>query len=95
VTRKEIFKVLKEKHGNKFQHFIETKLCPLAGDIMYENFGLHNVKLKELSNDIDIIINGAATTNFYERFRGVLNHILLIFIYAVEKIWSKCDGLQI
>jgi hypothetical protein len=24
-----------------------------------------------------------------------LNHILLIFIYAVEKIWSKCDGLQI
>jgi fatty acyl-CoA reductase len=80
VTGKEIFKVLKEKHGNKFEHFMEEKLCPLAGDIMYENFGLHNVKLKELSNDIDIIVNGAATTNFYERFWGFLNNILLIFL---------------
>jgi fatty acyl-CoA reductase len=70
VIGKEIFEVLKEKHGDMFEHFIEQKLCPLAGDIMYENFGLHSVKLKELSNDIDIIVNGAATTNFYERFRG-------------------------
>jgi thioester reductase-like protein len=84
VTGKEIFKVLKEKHGNKFELFIENKLHPLAGDIMYENFGLHDVQLKELTDDVDIIVNGAATTNFYERFRWFLNPRLLSYIYAVN-----------
>ncbi|XP_047059710.1 fatty acyl-CoA reductase 1-like [Lolium rigidum] len=68
VIGKEIFQVLKEKHGNKFNQFIENKLYPLAGDIMYKNFGLHNVQLKELTDDVDIIVNGAATTKYYERY---------------------------
>ncbi|KAM0871610.1 hypothetical protein ACQ4PT_039262 [Festuca glaucescens] len=68
VIGKEISQVLKEKHGNKFEQFIENKVRPLVGDIMYENFGLHNVQLKELTDDVDIIVNGAATTNFYERY---------------------------
>ena len=67
VTGREIFQVLKEKRGIEFDDFIEEKICPLAGDIMYENFGLDSGNLKELYNDIDIIVNGAATTNFSER----------------------------
>ncbi|KAF0900365.1 hypothetical protein E2562_031106 [Oryza meyeriana var. granulata] len=68
VTGKEIFQVLKEKHGGGFESFIEEKVCPLAGDIIYENLGLDSAKLTELSKEIDIIVNGAATTNFYERY---------------------------
>uniref|UniRef100_A0A0A9BQ28 Fatty acyl-CoA reductase n=1 Tax=Arundo donax TaxID=35708 RepID=A0A0A9BQ28_ARUDO len=68
VTGREIFHVLKEKHGNGFEDLIQEKVCPLAGDIMYENLGLGNAKLTELSKEIDIIVNGAATTNFYERY---------------------------
>jgi fatty acyl-CoA reductase len=68
VIESEIFQVLKEKHGVGFNSFIEEKICPMVGDIMYENFGLDVCKLKELSKDIDIIVNGAATTNFFERF---------------------------
>jgi hypothetical protein len=40
----------------------------LVGDVVYENFGLDFAKLRELSKEIDIIVNGAATTNFFERF---------------------------
>lgn len=71
VTGREIFLVLKEKHGMGFDDFIEEKICPLAGDIMYENFGLDTANLRELSKDIDIIVNIAATTNFSERFEPV------------------------
>lgn len=68
VARKEIFQVLKEKHGVGFDNFIEEKICPLVGDIRYENFGLDTAKLTGLSKEIDIIVNGAATTKFSERY---------------------------
>ncbi|XP_051207873.1 fatty acyl-CoA reductase 1 [Lolium perenne] len=68
VTGREIFQVLKEEHGMEFDDFIEEKICPLAGDIMYENFGLDTGTLRELYKDLDIIVNGAATTNFSERY---------------------------
>ncbi|KAG8046963.1 hypothetical protein GUJ93_ZPchr0008g14139 [Zizania palustris] len=68
VTGKEIFQVLKEKRGVGFESFIQEKICPLAGDIIYENLGLDSAKLTELSKELDIIVNGAATTNFYERY---------------------------
>ncbi|XP_025821567.1 fatty acyl-CoA reductase 1-like isoform X2 [Panicum hallii] len=68
VTGREIFQVLKEKHGDRFDDFIQEKVCPLAGDIVYKNLGLDHAKLTELSKGINIIVNGAATTNFYERY---------------------------
>lgn len=60
--------MLKEKHGVGFNSFIEDKICPLVGDIMYEDFGLGIAKMRELSKDIDVVVNGAATTNFFERY---------------------------
>ncbi|TVU06687.1 hypothetical protein EJB05_49911 [Eragrostis curvula] len=68
LTTREIFQILKDKHGIGFEDFIQEKICPLPGDIMYENLGLGNAQLTELYKDIDIIINGAATTNFFERY---------------------------
>jgi fatty acyl-CoA reductase len=78
VTGREIFQVLKEKHGDRFDDFIQEKVCPLAGDIVYKNLGLDHAKLTELSKGINIIVNGAATTNFYERSEdfSVLTQIL-------------------
>ncbi|CAL5000565.1 unnamed protein product [Urochloa decumbens] len=68
VIDTELFGLLREKHGNGFQHFIHEKVVALAGDIVYENLGLEAPILKELAKKIDIIINIAATTNFYERY---------------------------
>ncbi|VAH55506.1 unnamed protein product [Triticum turgidum subsp. durum] len=73
VTGREIFRVLKENHGAGFDNFIEEKICPLVGNIMKENFGLDNSQLKEFSKDIDIIISGATTTNFFERYDVAFN----------------------
>ena len=33
-----------------------------------EDLGLHSSLAKQLSEEIDIVVNGAAITNFYERY---------------------------
>jgi fatty acyl-CoA reductase len=95
VTGREIFQILKEKRGNGFEGFIQEKICPLPGDVMYENLGLAPTKLRELWKEIDIIVNGAATTNFYERYElisvyklfhmaGILRKYLVNYIYMAK-----------
>ncbi|TVU10232.1 hypothetical protein EJB05_43746 [Eragrostis curvula] len=68
VVGKELFDVLRQEHGDNFHSFIKEKVAPLAGDIIHEEFGLDSSKIKQLYEEIDIIINGAAVTNFYERY---------------------------
>jgi len=86
VTGREIFQILKEKHGNGFESFIQEKVCPLPGDVMYENLGLGPAKLRELCKEIDIIVNGAATTNFYERSELISVNRLFQMAYC-GSIW--------
>ncbi|KAL6838391.1 hypothetical protein ACP4OV_031797 [Aristida adscensionis] len=93
VTGREIFQVLKEKHGNGFEDFIEEKVCPLAGDIIYEKLGLCNTELIELSKQVDIIINGAATTNFYERYDVAFDTHVLGARHICE-FAKKCTNLK-
>ncbi|XP_062195169.1 fatty acyl-CoA reductase 1-like [Phragmites australis] len=68
VIGTELFGLLRENHGEGFQQFIEERIVPLAGDIIYENLGLEAPRLEELAKEIDVIVNIAATTNFYERY---------------------------
>ena len=45
------------------------KLVVVPGDITYENMGVKDSYLREeMWKDIDIIVNSAATTDFYERY---------------------------
>ncbi|XP_066397017.1 alcohol-forming fatty acyl-CoA reductase-like isoform X2 [Miscanthus floridulus] len=68
VIGTELFGKLREKHGDGFQQFMQEKIVALAGDITYDNLGLEAPTLEALAKDIDIIVNIAATTNFYERY---------------------------
>uniref|UniRef100_A0A0A9E3P2 Fatty acyl-CoA reductase n=1 Tax=Arundo donax TaxID=35708 RepID=A0A0A9E3P2_ARUDO len=68
VIGTELFGLLREKHGEGFQQFINEKVVALAGDIISENLGLEAPRLEELAKEIDVIVNIAATTNFYERY---------------------------
>ncbi|TVU04554.1 hypothetical protein EJB05_47668 [Eragrostis curvula] len=68
VTGTELFGLLREKHGKGFEQFVEEKVVALAGDIIYGNLGLEAPMLEELAKDVDVIVNIAATTNFYERY---------------------------
>ncbi|VAH55543.1 unnamed protein product [Triticum turgidum subsp. durum] len=93
IIDREIFHVLKEKHGVRFNNFIEEKICPLVGDIIYENFGLDNAQLGELSKDIDVIVNGAATTNFFERY-DVAFDVNVLGVKHICAFATKCPKLR-
>jgi fatty acyl-CoA reductase len=58
---------LREKYGSSFRSFTREKISPLPGDIITENLGLESYQVLKLAEEIDVIVNGAATTNFYER----------------------------
>ncbi|XP_021750966.1 alcohol-forming fatty acyl-CoA reductase-like [Chenopodium quinoa] len=68
ILGKELFKVLKEKLGSNFESFVSEKITVVAGDTSYENLGLTAEQMKDMYEDIDIVINVAATTKFEERY---------------------------
>ncbi|XP_037432040.1 uncharacterized protein LOC119298835 isoform X1 [Triticum dicoccoides] len=73
VIGKDPFNLLREKYGiTGFQNFIKEKVVPLAGDIMDGYLGLDNSSVHALSEEIDVIINVAETTNFDERIFDAL-----------------------
>ncbi|WJX50076.1 alcohol-forming fatty acyl-CoA reductase [Trifolium repens] len=69
ILRKDLFKLLKENLGAKFNSFISEKLTLVPGDISHEDFNLKDSNLlKELYDQTNVIVNLAATTNFDERY---------------------------
>lgn len=69
VIAKQLFDVLRAKHGTGFDSFIREKVIPVAGDITLQNLGIEDTLLREaLWKEIDIVVNVAATTGFYERY---------------------------
>ncbi|EMS46082.1 putative fatty acyl-CoA reductase 5 [Triticum urartu] len=71
VLGKDLFNTLREKHGlADFQKLIKEKIVSLAGDVGSHNFRLDNSRVDDLCEEIDIIIHGAATTSFYERYNN-------------------------
>ncbi|XP_077230984.1 alcohol-forming fatty acyl-CoA reductase-like [Tasmannia lanceolata] len=69
VMEKEVFRILREKHGKDFYSFIWDKVTPVAGDIACENLGIEEKSMKEeMWREINVIVNVAATTNFDERY---------------------------
>lgn len=69
VVGKELFGILKEQHGGGFDAFIADKVVALAGDVTREGFGIDAATLRDLrlTDELHVIDNSAATTNFYER----------------------------
>jgi fatty acyl-CoA reductase len=90
VIGKELFGRLRETHGKGFQSFIEEKVIPLAGDIIHENLGVEEPQLSQMTQELNVIVNGAATTNFYERyvFTFTLRILLLTRYVRVYGIYS-------
>ncbi|KAL0537886.1 hypothetical protein IC582_026877 [Cucumis melo] len=69
VVEKDLFRVLKEKWNGNIDDLISEKICLVIGDITNSNLGLKDsYLLKEMKNQIQIIVNLAATTKFDERY---------------------------
>ncbi|XP_057456001.1 fatty acyl-CoA reductase 3-like [Lotus japonicus] len=69
IMRKDLFRLLKENLGLKFNNFVSEKVTVVPGDISKEDLNLKDSVLRqEICNQIDVIVNLAATTNFDERY---------------------------
>lgn len=68
VVEKDVFRVLKEKWGGNINGLISEKICLVIGNITSPNLGLKDsYLLREMKDEIEIIVNLAATTKFDER----------------------------
>ncbi|CAM0952892.1 unnamed protein product [Alopecurus aequalis] len=95
VLEKDLFNTLREKHGLAgFQSLVKEKIVPLAGDIGSRNSGLDGSKVDALCGEINLIINGAATTSFYERYDVALASNVVGTKYGCE-FAKKCRNLKL
>ncbi|KAM7528095.1 hypothetical protein LguiB_031505 [Lonicera macranthoides] len=68
VLGKELFKVVRKSWSENINSHLLEKVIPISGDISFENLGITDSKLREeMLEEIDIIVNSAATTSFNER----------------------------
>ncbi|KAF2321638.1 hypothetical protein GH714_000803 [Hevea brasiliensis] len=69
VIGKDLFRVAKEKWGVNLNSIIAKKIGIVPGDVRYEDLGIKDSYLREeMINELDIVLNFAATTNFDERY---------------------------
>ncbi|KAM5585263.1 fatty acyl-CoA reductase 1-like [Rosa sericea] len=95
IIGKELFRVLREKWGADFDSFISEKVVALPGDVTFENLGVKEPRLvEELYNEIQIIFNSAATTNFDERY-DISLAVNTFGVLQVLSFANKCFKLQI
>ncbi|KAG8484832.1 hypothetical protein CXB51_021721 [Gossypium anomalum] len=93
IIGKDLFKVLKEKCGKNFSSFISEKITLIPGDISHEDLGIKDCNLvQEMLNEVDVVVNLAATTNFDERYDVALG-LNTFGAKFVANFAKKCTGL--
>ncbi|CAO2831475.1 unnamed protein product [Amaranthus hypochondriacus] len=73
IVTSEIFRCLQQIHGNSYETFMLSKLIPVVGNICDSNLGLDEASTSMIADDVDIIVNSAANTNFHERYDVALD----------------------
>ncbi|KAK4440622.1 Alcohol-forming fatty acyl-CoA reductase [Sesamum alatum] len=95
VIAKDLFKVLKEKHGGNLSSLVSEKVRVVGGDITSENLGVKDPDLlEEMWKQVDVVVNLAATTNFDERYDVALG-INTVGARHVLNFSKKCDKLKV
>ncbi|OAY38186.1 probable fatty acyl-CoA reductase 4 [Manihot esculenta] len=73
VIGKELFKVVREKYGERLNSFLSEKVSAVAGDISFEDLGVKDSHLRdEMWREVDVVLNFAATTYFDDRYDNSL-----------------------
>ncbi|KAI3947953.1 hypothetical protein MKW92_024894 [Papaver armeniacum] len=94
VMGKEVFRVLRIKHGVGFESFISEKVTPFYGDISLENLGIKGSDLeKKMHKEINIVANFAATTTFQERYDVALA-VNTMGAKHVLNFAEKCENME-
>ena len=88
-----LFDVLKEEHGEQFQRFIQNKVNVVEGELTEPLFGLESTQFAGIANQLDLIINSAASVNFREAMDQALkiNALSLNNIIALANYTTHAD----
>lgn len=97
VLSSSIFEHLKETDSDAFKHFCKTKLNIISGELTQKQFGLDTESFASLANDIDIIVNSAASVNFREALDKALkiNTLCLHNIIELSKLGGDTPVVQV
>jgi hypothetical protein len=68
----------KDYHG-----FVVGKLVPVAGNVTEASQGIAPKLADEIADEVDIIVNSAASTTFDERFMMMPHHYIVAAPYAM------------
>ncbi|KAL4295661.1 hypothetical protein GQ457_12G027500 [Hibiscus cannabinus] len=95
IISTELFKVVREKWGSEFNHFLSSKVVVVAGDISSKNLRIKDSTLRQkMQKEIEIVVNMAATTNFFERYDVALD-INTFGALNVLNFGKKCDKVKL
>lgn len=90
IIETELFRVLREKWGERFVSFISERVVSVSGDVSHKNLGIEDYDLREkMYKEIDVIVNSAATTNFFDRYDDALATNTLGALHALN-FAKKC-----
>ena len=73
VFTSSIFDTLRQHHGDQFDAFMQKKVSVVEGELTEPLFGLDTQNFSNLSSELDLIINSAASVNFREAMDQALN----------------------
>ncbi|PIN09215.1 Acyl-CoA reductase [Handroanthus impetiginosus] len=94
VVNTELFRVLREEYGKDLNFVLLPKVIPISGDVSHDNLGITNPKIREeMWQEIDIIVNSAATTKFDERY-DIAMGINAIGAMHVQNFARNCSKLE-
>ncbi|KAI3450696.1 hypothetical protein Pfo_007361 [Paulownia fortunei] len=92
VLSLELFRFVKKEFGSN--PLLLQKIIPISGDVSVENFGIIDSEIREeIWQNVDIIVNSAATTKFDERYDVALG-INTLGAMHVQDFARKCSKLK-
>ncbi|MCL7026777.1 hypothetical protein MKW94_020940 [Papaver nudicaule] len=91
----EVFRVLRAKHGVRYNNFLSEKVTPIPGDMRLENLGINDSNLiNKIWKEVDVVTNFAATTKFDERYDDAFRTNTMGAKHVLE-FSKKCERLRL
>ncbi|KAI3459884.1 hypothetical protein Pfo_016547 [Paulownia fortunei] len=73
IIQSELFKCIREKRGRSYEEFVREKLIPVVGNICEPNIGMDAYSAHAVMEEVDVIIESAASTTFNDRYDFLLD----------------------
>ena len=86
VISSSVFDTLREEMGEMFEQLVESKVSVVEGELTKPGLGMQAAAFNALANDIDLVINCAASVNFREALDAAIRINALSVEHLVELI---------